>query len=275
MLRTGACLWASVGAVGCAITPQPVFGSAMAAGQVAPGAAWGTSLGPSRARVVAANGTVHEIRGNGDSIHGDPPLHPGLVVPLCAVVRAAVSPRLDLGSHVGWYGAGVGTRVRLTDPAAPHAAYITADGQVGYALPHDDRSSRLGVPYVGRLLQETAVSLGRHWQLLGALGLSAGYRRHGVLARFMEPASIDNVLGAENTFAVLRPELRLEGGLGGYFTARRFGVQAMVVPYLVLAHGRPTAECLHCTEAARFEAFRQSWGVTVLLNPFALLGPID
>jgi hypothetical protein len=66
--------------MGCAITPQPIFGSDMKAGQTAPGAAWGTSYGPSHAHIVGSDGAVHEISGNGDSVLGEAPVHPGLIM---------------------------------------------------------------------------------------------------------------------------------------------------------------------------------------------------
>jgi hypothetical protein len=262
--------------MGCAITPQPIFGSDMKAGQTAPGAAWGTSYGPSHAHIVGSDGAVHEISGNGDSVLGEAPVHPGLIMPLAGVVRASVAPRLDLGAHIGGYGAGGGARVRLTDPEALHAVFLTGDAQVGYALVHDDRTSKLGTPYVGRVLMETAWSAGRRWQVLGAVGLSAGYRRHGVNAgSFMESETIDRIIGAENDFAVERSELRLEGGLGCYLGLPHFGVQAMLMPYVVVAHGAPSAECLNCTDTANLEAFSQHWGLTVVVNPFGLVGPSE
>jgi hypothetical protein len=110
--------------------------------------------------------------------------------------------------------------------------------------------------------------------LLGAVGLSAGYRRHGVDAgSFMEGVLIDDLVATENVFAVERSELRLEGALGCYVGLPHSGVQAILMPYVVVAHGTPSAECLHCTGAANLEAFSQQWGLSVLLNPFGLIGP--
>jgi hypothetical protein len=259
---------------GCAITPQPMFGSDIKVGTLAPGPAWGTSFGASESRIIGSDGSAHVIRGNGDSVLGYPPAHLGLVVPVAAVVRAAVLPRLDVGAHIGWYGTGTGARFRLSDPDAAHSFYLSADAQVGYALPKDDRTHDLGRPYAGRVQVETALSgLGR-WQLLGAMGVSAGYRRHGVDASsFMSYHSIDRIFGAENTLAILRAETRLEGGIG--FAVRiawRIGLQVMVMSYVVLADGSPQVECLNCAESATLVSFQQRWGFSVLLNPFIAIG---
>ena len=250
-----------------------MFGSAMNVGTVATGAAWGTSFGSSESRVVTSDGTVHVINGNGDSVLGYP-AHRGLVVPIVVVARAAVLPRLEVGAHAGWYGAGLGARMQLNDPMSDRALYLSVDGQGGYALPYDDRTHDLGTPYAGRVLVETAGSSARLWQWLGAIGISAGYRRHGVdVSSFMPSESIDRILGAENTLAVERSELRLEGGIG--FSRRigwRIGLQAMVMPYVVLAHGSPQFECLNCSAPATLASFNQRWGVSVLLSPFIVLG---
>jgi len=85
-----------------------MFGSDIKVGTLAPGPVWGTSFGSSESRIIASDGSVHVIRGNGDSVLGYPPAHVGLVVPVAGVVRAAVLPRLDVGAHIGWYGAGAG-----------------------------------------------------------------------------------------------------------------------------------------------------------------------
>ena len=215
--RVWRCLPWSALVSGCAITPQPIFGSALAPGQVGLGPVWGTSFGPSTARIIGSDGAVHEVRGDGDSVLGLSPLNLGLVIPLAGVARAAVWPRLEVGAHAGWYGAGGGARLRLTNPEAGQATYLTADSQVGYAIPHDDRTSQLRRPLVGRFLVETSVAVGRRWHVLGAIGISAGYRRHGVDAgTFMTSTSVDRPFGAENTLAVERSELRLEGAIGGH-----------------------------------------------------------
>ncbi len=251
-----------------------MFGSAMEVGTFAPGLAWGTSFGPSESRVIASDGSVHVIKGNGDSVLGFPPAHIGLVVPVAAVVRGAVLPRLDVGAHVGWYGAGAGARVRLTDPNAASSFYLSADAQGGYAVPYDDRTHELGRPYAGRVLVETALAGHGRWQLLGAIGLSAGTRRHGVDASsFMPSESIDRILGAENTLAIQRSELRLEGGIGFAVPLFwRIALQATLMPYVVLADGSPRFECLNCAEAATLVSFRQQWGFSVLLNPSIVVG---
>jgi hypothetical protein len=267
-------LWAGTVVAGCAITPQPMFGSEMNAGTFATGPAWGTSFGPSEARVVANDGTVHVIDGNGDSVLGYSPAHPGLVVPVAVVARGAVLPRLDVGAHAGWYGAGLGARARLNDPMSARSWYLSVDAQGGYAIPYDDRTHDLGTPYAGRLLIETAGSSARLWQLLGAIGLSAGLRRHGVdVSSFLPSDSIDRIFGAENTLAVERAELRLEGGIGfSCLLGWRIGLQAMVMPYVVLAHGSPRFECLNCSAPVTLESFNQQWGVSILLSPFVVLG---
>lgn len=274
LARLAMLAWSAM-VTGCAITPQPIFGSALAPGQVGLGPIWGSSYGPSTARIIGSDGAVHEIRGNGDSVLGLSPLNLGLAIPLAGVARAAVGPRVEVGAHAGWYGAGGGARLRLTDPEAGQATYLTADSQAGYAIPHDDRTRQLRRPLAGRFLVETSVAVGRRWHVLGAIGISAGYRRHGVDAgTFMRSTSIDRPFGAENTLAVERSELRLEGAIGGHLTFFRFlGIQAMLVPYVVLAHGTPTSECLNCSGSATLESFSQQWGLTILVNPLAVLGP--
>jgi len=251
-----------------------MFGSAMVAGTFAPGLAWGTSFGPSETHVIASDGSAHVIKGNGDSVLGFSPVHLGVVVPVAAVVRGAVLPRLEVGAHAGWYGAGAGARFRLTDPNAASAFYLSADAQGGYALPHDDRTHDLGVPYAGRALFEAALSGPGRSQLPGAIGVSAGYRRHGVDASsFMPSESIDRILGAENTLAIRRSELRLEGGVGVAVPLFwRIGLQVMLMPYVVLADGAAQFECLNCAESATLVSFRQQWGFSVLVNPSIALG---
>jgi hypothetical protein len=254
-------------AVGCALTPQPILGPPMQAGAVSPGWAYGTSYGPAKARVIGPDGARHEVRGNGESVLGLSTLHPGLIVPLFVAVRTTVLSPLELGAHAGWYGAGAATRVRLTDPAAPNALFLTADGQVGYAVPRDDRTSRLALPYAARLLVEGTHAVSGPWRLVGAAGLSGGYRRHGVDAGSVLPrVAIDQVFGAQNTLAVERSELRLEGALGGFVGNDRMGLELVLMPYALLAHGAARAECLNCTGTATLEAFRQDWGLSVVLS---------
>ena len=279
LCRVSLLRWVSVVSVwllvGCAITPQPGLGSALKPGQFAPGPVWGTSYGQSEARVRANDGVAHRVRGNGDSVLGVAAVHAGVVVPMMGVARASVWPRLDLGAHAGWYGAGGGARLRITDPDACDAVYVMVEGQVGYALPHDDRTARLGVPYAGRVLTETAWSVGSSWQLLGAAGVSAGYRRHGVdVGGFLPNISVDRVVGAENTLVVQRPEARLEGSVGAFWGVWRFGMQWMVMPYFVIGHGIADFECLNCAEPVFLESYEQHWGVSVLFNPFFLVGPV-
>jgi hypothetical protein len=51
------------------------------------------------------------------------------------------------------------------------------------------------------------------------------------------------------------------------------GTQAMLVPYVVLAHGTTTGQCLNCSDSATLESFSQRWGLSILVNPLAVLGP--
>ena len=90
----------------------------------------------------------------------------------------------------------------------------------------------------------------------------------------MTSTSVDRPFGAENTLAVERSELRLEGAVARAPEVSRFlGIQAMLVPYVVLAHGTPTSECLNCSGSATLESFSRRWGLSILVNPLAVLGP--
>ena len=111
----------------------------------------------------------------------------------------------------------VAAQAGLTNPEAGQATYLTADGQVGYAIPHDDRTSQLRRPLAGRFLVETSVAVGRRWHVLGAMGSVPATADTGVDAgTFMTSTSVDRPFGAENTLAVERSELRLEGAIGGH-----------------------------------------------------------
>ncbi len=254
----------------CAITPQPIYGAALQESRLAVGAAWGTSYGASEARVVGEDGTTHELEGNGDSISGVKPLTIGIVVPLLVAARASLLPWLEVGSHVGWYGGGAGVRARLNDSESRTGLFATLDGQLGYSIPHDDRTRVLGVPYAGRLLAEGTFRIGRLGQLLTGLGVSAGVRRHGIDADVaITEHSIDNPF-PENNLAVQRPELRLECALGGALLTRWVGVQVTVVPYVVLVSGDPTSECVNCYGTATLDSFSQTWGLSLIVYPFAV-----
>jgi hypothetical protein len=164
------CALAFAGLNGCAITPQPVFGATLPNYRVAPGVAWGTTYGPSRARIIDANGVAHIVRGNGESIAGGSPVTVGVIVPVYATVRAALVPRLEANAHLGLYGGGVGLRARLNAEGAPAEVFVSVGGQIGYAVPHDDRTQQLGIPYAGRVLLETAVAISPQGQMFGAVG---------------------------------------------------------------------------------------------------------
>jgi hypothetical protein len=251
----------------CAVTPQPVFGAPLESGEVAPGLAWGVSYGPGTA-TVSSDGESREGTGNGDSVIGGAALDASNVVPQFAAVRASVLPRLDIGAHGGWYGAGSGARLRLTPLEAPDALFATLDAQLGYAAPRAARTALLPRPYAVRLGTEGTLALRPNTHLLGMLGLSYGNRRHGVDAPSVVSAA--DGIGFEQTLAVQRQELRLETGLGLSFRMRHFGIQTMFVPYVVLEHGPAQAECIACDASVTLGSFRQAWGFSLVFNPFAV-----
>jgi len=132
--------------------------------------AWGTSVGPSEARVVASDGSEHRLRGNGDSALGVEPSNLGLLVPSLLSVRGGILPRWDAGIYAGWFGEGASARgdaheaMTLAGVKRLPMVFICDNNQFAYSTPSSgsfackqlsDRGPGYGIP--GRTVDGTRV----------------------------------------------------------------------------------------------------------------------
>ncbi len=249
---------------GCAILPPPVMpaaaGTGLQLGAQHPLATWA----PAQARLRAPNGAEINVEGNGDVRGADVPfLLPMAVSPRLAL-QAAVSPRMEVGVHVG--GANAGAQVRFFD-APPEVAgdrlALSVAYQVGYPIPQ--AATVIPTPHVVRLLVESHPRSTARWSTFLAFGPSYGSHRHSLSAP-------DPTGGEDDIIDIGRSELRFEVTAGVQFrsSSRRTAVLLALSPYVVASNGRGSGEPRR-PGGYKVVQYQQRWGLSLTLGWLASL----
>ncbi len=260
--------------VGCAMLPPPPAGPPIASGQVVYSVTVGVNLAAAHATVVTDDGVTQSLGGNGDLAAGKYDLLGTLANPRFAL-RYAPRPQLDLGGYAGGWDAGFAVRhflwedFRRTATGSPLA--LTAGAQVGYALFFDRPA--LPRPWQVQVAVETHPNIRGYGPSLLGVGLSYGRRRHGLLVpQALVPADQSQPYPLTRLdFEISRTELRLEVALGTVIVGPGTGTATLtVLPYWVVHAGTPSGGCA-CVGNPRLDDFSQSWGIAVVVGPYAVL----
>jgi len=262
----GAALTASLTAAGCALT-----GTAPA-GPLQPGTttqiepSWALAYGPGTATVEG-----RRLTGNAESYGGT--TAELLPSPMRIGLRQSLGGLVELGGDIGWLDAGVearaGSRGGGAFPIAVAAGVRrgpfpfglgenTFSGHARFEIYPDLSGARDGSV---RLALSAGVGVG---SFAHSVTLPESYRVTGGDAPDFEP------FGA----LVVRPEVRLELGVGIHLIGPHGGVGATLLPWVVLASGAPTKmTCSECTldrtalSNGAVADYSQSWGLSLVITP--------
>ena len=234
-LLSAACAISALGAGGCAMT-APAPGGRLRSGaftQFQP--TWAVAYSPSDASVARQGMGTTKLTGNGDVLTGDKDLALiGAPIPISLGLRQTLGRHVDVGAHLGWAASGMEVRMGPADD----------DQRVPWVLSLGARTGKISsVPvdgtYDARIRFEaypgaTAAERGAiRLSLWG--GLAGGVFSRVFLVPDVEPSG--DVILSRPTVDILRPELRVETGIGIYGRSRYVGYLVAVAPWFLVANG--------------------------------------
>lgn len=258
-LRRGSLAFASslVAVAGCALT-APVPGGRLRAGaytQFQP--TWAISYSPAQATVVSTgSGDSYQVKANTDE--------PGLGVvtaplPISIGVRQALGPHLEVGITAGFSNSGLELRFGPADEGQRIPWVVSVGARTGKVALADSPA------YEGRLRFEAYLPVPEQ---SGAVHVVVyGGSSVGLFARVfplpgMEPSG-DVILSIPSVHTV-RPEGRLEMGLGVHGRTPSFAYVVAIAPWLLMANGQARS----LDGAYAVQELQSSAGVALVLGLF-------
>lgn len=264
----GAFLTVTLAAGGCALTGTAPAGPlhAATATQIQP--SWAFAYGPGSATVRGAR-----VTGNAEGYGGTKSeLAP---VPIRIGLRQSLGSALEVSGDVGWLDSGVEARAGTPGGGGAFPIAIAAGVRRG-PFPLELGEKTLS----GHARFEIYPDLSRAHDGSVRLALSAGLGV-GSFAHSLTLPDSDRLTGGDVPDAepfgaiVVRPEIRIELGVGIHLLGPHGGVGATLLPWIVVAHGAPTrATCSDCefvTTPSNLDVadYSQSWGVSLVVTPTA------
>jgi hypothetical protein len=251
-LFAGVLLLAGAGG-GCAITATAPGGPLRSGSYTSlEPATWAVAYGPASATVDGAR-----LSGNGETWGPGPHPEDFAFLPIRFGVRQSLGSKVEASADLGTLDSGVEVRVgtRGGDGRLPLA--VTAglrSSAVALNAERPTTSARLRLEAFPRISHRGDSTL--HWML--SVGASYGTFAHAIAG----PGEIGgDVPDLDPAFDVVRPEARLELGVGIDLQAPNGGFTVALAPWILL---HADTSCPYCGGAYDFS---QRWGVALLLTP--------
>jgi len=261
--RFGTTLAGTLAFAGCAIT-----GSAPG-GPLHPGTttqiqpSWALAYGPGSATVGATRMTANAESYGGTKAEVLP-------IPMRIGLRQSLGSAVEASGDVGWLDSGVELRAGTPGgtgdfpiaiavgvrrgPVTTEWGEKTFSGHARFEIYPDISGAHDGSR---RLMFSAGVGVG---SFTHSLTLPESYRSTGGDAPDIEPFGV----------LVVRPETRLELGIGITRLGPSGGVGATLLPWIVLDSGAPTKMvCSACASNPALADYSQSWGLSLVVTPTA------
>lgn len=226
-------------------------------------AAWSYAYGPATATVSGM-----AVKGNAEAqaAGADTPQLPS-IAPVTVGVRQTIGDGAELSADLGWIDSGLRLRMGMTDAAsAPIDVVLEArTGEVA-AFPTASYQASLAFEIYPSITPAQGYSQRR---LILSLGLAGGVFQHQLSLPFAFEPDFDLPFGGP-TMTVLRPELRVQTGVGVYLGGAKSGLSIVVAPWLLLGAGSPSSfACKGCDTATTpaLTSYAQSWGASLIVTP--------
>ncbi len=253
-------LTATLAVAGCALTGAAPGGPLHAGTTTQVQPSWAFAYGPASANVGGTHITGNAQNGGGPSTQGLP-------LPLRIGVRQSLGGAVEASADLGWLDSGV--ELRAGTPGGTGAFPIAIAAGVrrgGFAFDVGEKT------FEGHARFEIYPDLsGAHdgsLRLALSAGVGAGSFAHSLALpesyRAMGDAPNVDPFGA----IVVRPEVRLELGIGIHRRGPGRALEITLLPWVVLDSGAPTeAICSGCGSAPAITDFSQSWGLSLVVTP--------
>lgn len=257
----GSTLTAALAVTGCALTGASPGGPLHAGTTTQIQPSWALAYGPGSATVGATRMTANAESYGGTKAELLP-------VPMRIGLRQSLGSAVEASGDVGWLDSGLELRAGTPGGTGPFPIAFAAglrEGPYPFGLGEKTFSghARFEIyPDVSeahdgsrRLTFSIGVGVG---SFAHSLTLPESYRNTGGDAPDVDPFGV----------LVVRPETRLEMGIGITRLGPRGGVGATLLPWIVLDSGAPTRMvCSGCASNPALADYSQSWGLSLVVTP--------
>ncbi|HXU60411.1 MAG TPA: hypothetical protein VN962_01830 [Polyangia bacterium] len=259
----GAFLTAALAAGGCALTGTAPGGPLHAGTATEIQPSWAIAYGPGSATVGGAR-----MSGNAESYGGTKmELVP---IPMRIGLRQSLGSAVEVSGDIGWLDSGVEVRAGTPGGSGAFPIAIAAGLRRG-PFPFDVGEKTLSGHARFEIYPDVSRANDGSLRLTLAAGLGVGSFTHSLTL----PESDRSTGGDAPNFGpfgaiVVRPETRIELGVGIRLFGPHGGIGATLLPWIVVAHGAPTrATCSDCAVDATPSDYSQSWGLSLVITPTA------
>jgi hypothetical protein len=259
----GAFLAAALAAGGCALTGTAPGGPLHAGTATEIQPSWAFAYGPGTATVGGAR-----VTGNAESYGGNTAeLVPA---PMRIGLRQSLGSAVEVSGDIGWLDSGVEARAGTPGGGGAFPFAIAAGVRRG-PFPFDLGEKTLSGHARFEIYPDISRAHDGSLRLTLAAGLGVGSFTHSLTLPDSYLSTGGDVPSFEPFGAiVVRPEARIELGVGIHVFGAHGGVGATLLPWVVVAHGAPTkATCSDCAFIATPSDYSQSWGVSLVITPTA------
>lgn len=259
----GATLAASLSVSGCALTGTTPGGPLHAGTTTQVQTSWAFAYGPASATVLGQH-----VTGNAESYGGtQTEVAP---IPMRIGLRQSLGSAVEASADASWLDSGV--EVRAGTPGGTGACpFAIAAGVRASGHPSDIGEKTFSKHIRLEVYPDLSKAHDGSLRLVLSAGVGAGSFAHSLdlPVDFRERAG-ESEFSDPTVGNVVRPETRLELGIGVHHTLRGSSYQMVVLPWIVLDNGAPTkAYCPGCGNGVAVTDYAQSWGVSLMFTPTA------
>ncbi len=259
----GTALAATLAITGCALTGAAPGGPlrARTTTQIQP--SWALAYGPASATVGGAR-----VTGNAESYGGTKA--EAIPLPMRLGLRQSLGSAVEVGGDVGWLDSGVELRAGPPGGAGAYPIAIAAGVRRG-PFPFDVGEKTLSGHARFEIYPDLSAAHDGSLRLALSAGVGFGSFAHSLTLpdsyRFTDGDAPDfDAFGA----IVVRPETRLELGIGIHRRAPGGALEITLLPWVVLDSGAPSKlTCSRCNNNLAVTDYSQSWGLSLLFTPTA------
>jgi hypothetical protein len=254
---------AMLAVTGCALTGAAPGGPLRAGTTTQIQTSWAFSYG-------SGSGTVFGTRFTGNAESYESTAAQMVPVPMRIGLRQSLGSAVEASADVGWLDSGV--ELRAGTPGGTGAfPFAIAAGLRGSGYPSDlgEKTSSQHVRF--EIYPDVSKAHDGSFRLVFSAGVGRGSFAHSLdlPGDFHDRAGETDFL-APVAAIVVRPETRLELGVGIHGVGRRGDIDVALLPWIVLDSGAPIkATCPGCGSRVPVTDYAQSWGVSLMLTPTA------